>query len=99
MSRKYKRNRSGEEYKRLSLYLPADLADRIRAESEDRLESQNMVASRMLRDWFRLLKDNPRLGNRTLAQQVIEAGQEYHSSPSYRQAYEDAMSKAFNQED
>ena len=96
MSRKYKRNRSGEEYKRLSLYLPADLADRIRAESEDRLESQNMVASRMLRDWFRLLKDNPRLGNRTLA---IEAGQEYHSSPSYRQAYEDAMAKAFNQED
>ena len=96
MSRKYKRNRSGEEYKRLSLYLPADLADRIRAESEDRLESQNMVASRMLRDWFRLLKDNPRLGNRTLA---VEAGQEYHSSPSYRQAYADAMAQAFNQED
>ena len=58
MSRNYKRNRSGEEYKRLSLYLPADLADRIRAESEDRLESQNMVASRMLRDWTARVRMN-----------------------------------------
>ena len=48
MSRKYKRNRNGVDYKRLSIYLPKELAAKVKAESEGRLESQNMVIKRLL---------------------------------------------------
>ena len=52
MSRKYKRNRNGVDYKRLSIYLPHDLAARVKAESEARLESQNMVINKILQGFF-----------------------------------------------
>jgi len=52
MSRKYKRNRNGVDYKRLSIYLPQDLAARVKAESEARLESQNMVINKILQGFF-----------------------------------------------
>ena len=53
MSRKYKRNRNGVDYKRLSIYLPQDLAARVKAESEARLESQNMVINKILQGFFK----------------------------------------------
>ena len=53
MSRKYKRNRNGVDYKRLSIYLPQDLAARVKAESEARLESQNMVVNKILQGFFK----------------------------------------------
>ena len=52
MSRKYKRNRNGVDYKRLSIYLPQELAARVKAESEERLESQNMVINKILQGFF-----------------------------------------------
>ena len=52
MSRKYKRNRNGVDYKRLSIYLPKELAARVKAESEERLESQNMVINKILQGFF-----------------------------------------------
>ena len=52
MSRKYKRNRNGVDYKRLSIYLPQELAARVKAESEERLESQNMVINKILHGFF-----------------------------------------------
>tara|TARA_Y100000310_G_C20605904_1_gene775456 strand:- start:89 stop:325 length:237 start_codon:yes stop_codon:yes gene_type:complete len=53
MSRKYKRNRNGVDYKRLSIYLPQELAARVKAESEARLESQNMVVNKILQGFFK----------------------------------------------
>ena len=53
MSRKYKRNRNGVDYKRLSIYLPQDLAARVKAESEARLESQNMVVNKIIAGFFK----------------------------------------------
>ena len=53
MSRKYKRNRNGVDYKRLSIYLPQDLAARVKAESEARLESQNMVINKIVAGFFK----------------------------------------------
>ena len=52
MSRKYKRNRNGVDYKRLSIYLPHELAARVKAESEERLESQNMVINKIIAGFF-----------------------------------------------
>ena len=52
MGRKYKRNRNGVDYKRLSIYLPQELAARVKAESEERLESQNMVINKILQGFF-----------------------------------------------
>ena len=52
MSRKYKRNRNGVDFKRLSIYLPKELAARVKAESEERLESQNMVINKILQGFF-----------------------------------------------
>ena len=37
----------------MSLYLTQELGDRIKAESEARLESQNMVVNKILENWFR----------------------------------------------
>jgi len=51
--RKYKRGRYGRGEKRMSLYLTQELGDRIKAESEARLESQNMVVNKILENWFR----------------------------------------------
>jgi len=51
--RKYKRGRYGRGEKRMSLYLPKWLGDRVKAESEARLESQNMVVNKILENWFR----------------------------------------------
>jgi len=51
--RKYKRGRYGLGERRLSLYLPKWLGDRVKAESEARLESQNMVVNKILENWFR----------------------------------------------
>ena len=53
MSRKYKRNRNGVDYKRLSIYLPHELAARVKAESEERLESQNMVINKIIAGFFK----------------------------------------------
>ena len=53
MSRKYKRNRNGADFKRLSIYLPKELAAKVKAESEGRLESQNMVINKIIAGFFK----------------------------------------------
>ena len=90
MSRNYKRNRSSEEYKRLSLYLPADLADRIRAESEARLESQNMVVGKILAGFF------------SSDDRMVEAAMDRiggKGSDNLRRLRDDVLAKSFTRED
>ena len=41
------------DFKRLSIYLPKELAAKVKAESEGRLESQNMVINKIIAGFFK----------------------------------------------
>ena len=86
MSRKYKRNRNGVDFKRLSIYLPKELAAKVKAESEGRLESQNMVINKIIAGFFKR------------SDEVVE-GADGKGSEELRRLRDDVLSKSFTRED
>ena len=86
MSRKYKRNRNGVDYKRLSIYLPKELAAKVKAESEGRLESQNMVINKIIAGFFKRSDE-------------MAEGADSKGSEELRRLRDDVLAKSFTRED
>ena len=90
MSRKYKRNRNGVDFKRLSIYLPKELAAKVKAESEGRLESQNMVINKIIAGFFKR------------SDEMVEGAMDRidgKGSDGLRRLRDDVLSKSFTRED